>query len=209
MRKRFIAATLLLTLTMMFSLACSRADATPVPETDRNQQELLDTIDQMNKEIAALKEEVEEIQNADEEDKNYTSSKASATSEPAPPPKSSASFADCLVNTTSAIRETTTEQGVVWYKVEGREQEMGVRLTDVTHDLRHGYAARSCRHLAPIPPPLWVKKGCMSKAVVYFNQRHPYYLPDGFGAYNNPNSDRPERDSLDGLFALEVCRLGQ
>ena len=67
MRRKFAAAPLLITLILMLTLACSGGDdPTPAPETDRTQQELLDTIDQMNNEVRNLREEVEGLQRVGE-----------------------------------------------------------------------------------------------------------------------------------------------
>ena len=67
MRRKFAAAPLLITLILMLTLACSGGDdPTPAPETDRSQQELLDTIDQMNNEVRDLREEVEGLQRVGE-----------------------------------------------------------------------------------------------------------------------------------------------
>ena len=60
MRSKFTAGTLLMVLTLMLTLACSGDDSPAAPDTDRTQQELLDTIDQMGEQIDSLQQEMEE-----------------------------------------------------------------------------------------------------------------------------------------------------
>ena len=192
---------------MVISIGCNGKEPIPVKRSDDKQGEMQERLDRMSGEIASLKETVEEIQDTDEESSPPTRPESSETSDPALPARSAAGFADCIVNTMSAV---LSEQEIIWYELEWLENRIGVNPRRFAGNVGLGYAARACRHLAPVARPLWIKKGCMEQAVIYFNKRHPYYLPDGVGSYHNPNPHREgDNDYLDGIFALEVCRPGQ
>ena len=60
MTKKFTAGALMLVLILMLTLACSGEDPTPAPETDRTQQEMLDTMERMGEQIDSLQQEMEE-----------------------------------------------------------------------------------------------------------------------------------------------------
>ena len=81
MRSRFAAGPLLIALILMLTLACS-GDKTPAaPETDRAQQELLHTIERMDKEMEALRQEMVESKRAKQDDRPDTG-KVQATQDP-------------------------------------------------------------------------------------------------------------------------------
>ena len=81
MGSKFTAGALLLALILMLTLACSGENPTPAPETERTQQELLDTIDRMDREMEELRQEVEQSNRTRQNDRPDTG-KVQATQEP-------------------------------------------------------------------------------------------------------------------------------
>ena len=81
MGSKFTAGALLLALILMLTLACSGGDSPAAPETDRTQQELLDTIDRMDREMEGLRQEVEQINRTRQNDRPDTG-KVQPTQEP-------------------------------------------------------------------------------------------------------------------------------
>ena len=80
MGRKFTATALLLALILMLTLACSGADSTPAPETDRTQQELLRTIERMSEEVDALQREIEGSKRTSEtEEPNATNAQTTQT----------------------------------------------------------------------------------------------------------------------------------
>ena len=81
MRSWFAATPLMIALILMLTLACSGGDSPAAPETDRAQQELLDTIDRMDREMEGLRQEVELLNRTKQNDRPDIG-KVQATQEP-------------------------------------------------------------------------------------------------------------------------------
>ena len=81
MRSWFAATPLMIALILMLTLACSGGDSPAAPETDRTQQELLDTIDRMDREMEGLRQEVELLNRTKQNDRPDIG-KVQATQEP-------------------------------------------------------------------------------------------------------------------------------
>ena len=81
MRSWFATTPLMIALILMLTLACSGGDSPAAPETDRTQQELLDTIDRMDREMEGLRQEVELLNRTKQNDRPDIG-KVQATQEP-------------------------------------------------------------------------------------------------------------------------------
>ena len=86
-------------LALLVSAACSANEMNPTPSTDRGDQTLEEKIDQLNKEIANLRQEVEELQSAEGQEMTQRTARAEpSATQPARTP-----------TTTAARQQATTE----------------------------------------------------------------------------------------------------